>query len=216
MSEDLRCDYATDVERIFGTAKARWRWQDGSPVHAIKPDGLHTDAYDHYALVEAHPGLVHALCRGLLHAGKLSNRPGLLFVGAAMGGVSLAHECAKITSGVTSYVEKRDDVMQFSRFSPGRDRLMVPVDDMISTGRTTRLMLDACLATGAEIADIVLTISYRGWDEFVTASNGRKFQIVALMRVPANDYAPQACPHCRAGSEALVPTSQNWHRFVAG
>lgn len=214
MSEDLGCDYASDVDRIFADATASWLWKPGFPVHAELTTGLHSGVYHNYALVEEQPGFVHVLCRGLLHAAKLTTTANLRFVGAAMGGISLAHECARITGGRTSYVQKDNGSMRFMRFAPGDDRLLVPVEDVISTGHTSRHMLDACLETGAPIAPFVLTLIHRGTDEYVTASDGSRYKIIPLMRVAVTDYAPDECPYCKAGSTALRP-KDNWKHFIA-
>src|SRR5579859_2656920 len=118
--------------------------------HFLLSSGLHSDKYLQSALVLAHPARAEELGRAL--AAKIGAKPDLV-VSPAMGGLIIGHEVAR-SLGVRHYFTERvDGTMTLRRgFSLKPGERVVVVEDVVTTGKSTREVFAVIRASGAEVA----------------------------------------------------------------
>lgn len=168
--------------------------------HFLLSSGLHADRYLQCALVLAHPAHAEALGRAL--AGRLGVKPDLV-VSPAMGGLIIGHEVARALGVRHYFTERVEGVATLRRgFSlrPG-ERVLV-IEDVVTTGRSTKEVFGVIRAAGAEVAAAgsIVDRSEAGMDL------GAPYHSLWSVRVPT--WRPEACPPCRAGKPIVKPGSR--------
>jgi orotate phosphoribosyltransferase len=138
-------------------------------------------------------------------------------VGPAMGAITLAHEMARSLSKETdkpvfrSYVEKKDDgTMGFKKATFKQGSIVVLIEDVITTGISTRKTAEAVTQAGGKIIPIVLCLVNRSGQEVIDDRT-----VVSLISKDLPTWAPEKCPLCEQGSEAIRPKGENWKRLTA-
>ena len=193
--------------------------------HALLTSGNHSNAFINSEQVLEDPLFLDDACGDLL---ALLIEQGLdietvdRVVGPAMGAITMAHDMARHIGRSRSrpclraYSEKEmeDGVvthMAFKRtkIAPGEQVLVV--EDVFNTGGSVERTAQAVIKAGGVVVPFAAILLNRsGHTEF----DGRK--IVALIEYPMSIWAPEACPLCAQGSEALLPKQkENWERLNA-
>jgi orotate phosphoribosyltransferase len=101
------------------------------------------------------------------------------------------------------FTEREGGVMTLRRgfsLAPG-ERCLV-VEDVITTGGSTREVIECVERHGAVVM---------GVGSLIDRSGGATFPVrrAALATVSATTWNPDACPLCRAGSQAIKPGSRS-------
>ncbi len=138
--------------------------------------------------------------------------------GPAMGAITWAHDVARHISFFAdngcrrAYAEKDEALgMVFRRTSPREGDLVLPVEDVLTTGGSVSLMLKAIRACKAETKPFVGLIVNRSGQAMVEGHT-----LVALITRPMPTWEPNECPLCTAGSEAIpAKGKENWARLNA-
>jgi orotate phosphoribosyltransferase len=174
--------------------------------HFRLTSGLHSPEYLQCALVLQHPEAAEKLGRLLaaelrkLAAGKID-----LVVSPALGGVIIGHEAARAL-GVRFLFTERDSAtgkMTLRRgFAAGAGETAVVVEDVITTGGSTRDVVDALRAAGARVAAAGSIIDRSGG----AADVGVPRAALATLRVTA--HQPDECPLCAQGIPVVKPGSR--------
>lgn len=173
--------------------------------HFLLSSGLHSPRYLQCARVLMDPPLATRLCTAL--AGRLRPRlagesPGAV-VAPALGGVLVAHEVARALGCRGLFTERQEGVMTLRRgfgLEPGEE--VVVVEDVITTGGSTREVMDAVRAKGARVVAV---------GSLVDRSAGKVELGVpreSLLALEVPSYAKEACPLCAAGSQPEKPGSR--------
>jgi orotate phosphoribosyltransferase len=173
--------------------------------HFLLSSGLHSPRYLQCARVLMDPPLAIRLCAAL--AERLRPRLAGGAVGAvvapALGGVLVAHEVARALGCRGLFTERQDGVMTLRRgftLEPGES--VVVVEDVITTGGSTREVMDAVGAKGAHVVAV---------GSLVDRSAGQVDLGVAresLLALEVPSYASGACPLCASGSQPEKPGSR--------
>lgn len=136
-----------DVLAIFREAGA---YLEG---HFILTSGLRSPVFLQKARVFMHPPLTERLCRALAEriradvAGRID-----YVVGPAIGGLIPAYETSRHLKVPAVWVEREDGVFKLRRFDVPSDSRVVVVEDIVTTGLSTRETI-ACLEDlGIEVA----------------------------------------------------------------
>jgi len=169
--------------------------------HFLLSSGLHSDRYLQCALVLAQPAHAEAFGRAL--AGKITAKPDLV-ISPAMGGLIIGQEVARAL-GVRHYFTERVDgaVMLRRGFSvkPGENVLVV--EDVVTTGKSTKEVFDVIRSAGAVVT---------GACSVVDRSEGKSASLAvpyaALWTVAVPSWPADACPACKAGTPAVKPGSR--------
>jgi orotate phosphoribosyltransferase len=174
--------------------------------HFKLSSGLHSGAYLQSALVLAHPEHAQTLGRALADALRpLIGSEGIHFViSPALGGLIIGHEVARAL-GVRFLFTERDADRKMSlrrgfTLSPG-ERAVV-VEDVITTGGSTREVMEVLRAAGAVPVAAGSIIDRSGG----AADLGIPRVALATLRVEAHD--PAKCPMCEAGEPVTKPGSR--------
>jgi orotate phosphoribosyltransferase len=173
--------------------------------HFLLSSGLHSPRYLQCARVLMDPPLATRL--GAALAERLLPRIGGIAPGAvvapALGGVLVAHEVARALGCRGLFSERQDGAMTLRRgftLEPGEG--VVVVEDVITTGGSTREVMDAVRTKGARVVAV---------GSLVDRSAGKLDLGVpreSLLTLDVPSYAAGSCPLCAAGSKPEKPGSR--------
>lgn len=169
--------------------------------HFRLSSGLHSPAYLQCALVLQHPSEAEALGRALA-ALAAPLRPTVV-LSPALGGLIIGHEVARALGVRAIFAERVDGTLTLRRgfdMSPS-DRALI-VEDVLTTGGSTRETMDVATARGASIAGAAAVINRSGKDSPVDVP------FVALAAITPPTYQPEACPLCAEGLPITKPGSR--------
>jgi orotate phosphoribosyltransferase len=178
--------------------------------HFRLSSGLHADRYLQCAKVLQHPDRAGALGAALA-ALVAPERPGLV-VSPAMGGVIIGHEVGRGLGVRAIFTERVDGVFALRRgfaLEPG-ERVAV-VEDVVTTGKSTREVLDVLRGAGAVPAVCGSIVDRRastaGGGERPADVDGVPYRALLSLEVPA--WEPSACPLCARGEPVVAPGSRH-------
>jgi orotate phosphoribosyltransferase len=173
--------------------------------HFLLTSGLHSPRYLQCARVLMDPPLATrlgaALAEGLrpLLEGV---RPGAV-VAPALGGVLVAHEVARTLGCRGLFTERQDSLMTLRRgFTLAEDEPVVVVEDVITTGGSTREVMEAVRTRGARVLAVGSLVDRSGGA--VDLGVPRR----SLLELDVPTYPAEACPLCAAGSKPDKPGSR--------
>lgn len=168
--------------------------------HFLLSSGLHSDRYLQCALVLARPS--HAEDLGKALAAKLGVKPDLV-VSPAMGGLMIGHEVARALGVRHYFTERVDGVMTLRRgFSLKPAERVVVIEDVITTGKSTKEVFEVARAAGAEVLAA---------GSIVDRSEGKSqlgVPYAALWTASVPTWKPEECPQCRQGRPFVKPGSR--------
>lgn len=173
--------------------------------HFLLSSGLHSPRYLQCALVLQNPVLAEKLCSALAANIRPDDRVGAidLVIAPALGGVIVAHEVARALGVRALFTERQEGAMKLRRgfqLDPG-DRALV-VEDVITTGGSTREVMEVVERHGGKIVCAGSLIDRSGG----RVDLGVPFHALAVLEV--QNYRPEDCPLCKAGSVAIKPGSR--------
>lgn len=173
--------------------------------HFLLSSGLHSNRYLQCALVLQHPAVAETLCAELAAKAKADPNIGQidLVIAPALGGVIVAHEVARALGVRALFTERQEKAMTLRRgfeIQPG-ERCFV-VEDVVTTGGSTREVMDVVAALGGQSVGAGSLIDRSGG----AVDLGIPRHALAVLEVPT--YQPDACPMCQEGSTAIKPGSR--------
>lgn len=169
--------------------------------HFRLSSGLHSSAYLQCALVLQHPADAAQLGQAL--AALVPEPRPTVVLSPALGGLIIGHEVARALGVRAIFAERVDGVLTLRRgfdLSPG-DRVLV-VEDVVTTGGSTRETMDVATARGASVVGAAAVINRSGKDSPVDAP------FVALAAITPPTYQPDSCPLCAQGLPVIKPGSR--------
>lgn len=169
--------------------------------HFKLTSGLHSDGYLQCALVLQHPADAETL--GAAIAKALSDLAPQAVLSPALGGLIIGHEVARALGVRALFAERQEGKLTLRRgftLAPGEP--VVVIEDIVTTGGSTRETIDVAAAAGAHVVGAGAIID-RG-----SAENpvGVPFTALARLVVPAWD--PVQCPLCAQGVPVTKPGSR--------
>src|ERR671918_356759 len=160
--------------------------------HFRLTSGLHSDVYLQSALVLQHPEHAEALGRALADAFRDVGARTVL--APAIGGILVAHEVARALGVRALFTEREQSVMTLRRgFTLERDEPCLVVEDVITTGGSTREVVECVERAGARVVGVGSLIDRSGGAAAFAVPR------VALATVTAATFPPDACPPCTNG-----------------
>ncbi len=172
--------------------------------HFRLTSGLHSSGYLQCALVLQHPREAEA-CGAAIADRVRTLRPDAV-LSPALGGIVIGQEVGRALGVRAVFAERQDGALTLRRgftFAPG-ERVLV-VEDVVTTGGSTRETIDVARAAGAEVvgaASIIDRSGGRQGTELLTVP----YQALATVSFPA--YQPDVCPLCAAGQPVVKPGSR--------
>jgi orotate phosphoribosyltransferase len=173
--------------------------------HFRLTSGLHSAEYLQSALVLQHPAAAEKLGRLLAQeVRKIANEKIALVVSPALGGLIIGHEVARALGTRFIFME-RDAAGKMSMrrgFAAGAGETAVVIEDVITTGGSTRDVIDILQANGVNVLAAGSIIDRSGGQADVSVHR------VALATLQVAAHYPEECPLCKLGIPALKPGSR--------
>ena len=169
--------------------------------HFRLSSGLHSDRYFQSALVLQYPEYAAALGEAL--GATVAHLQPTAILSPALGGIVIGQEVGRALGVRAMFAERVDGKLTLRRgftLSPA-DRVVV-VEDVVTTGGSTRETIDVANAAGATVGGAGALVD-RGGD--TTRVPVPLFTLVQ-MKVPA--YDPSSCPLCAKGLPVVKPGSR--------
>ena len=173
--------------------------------HFLLSSGLHSPRYLQCARVLMDPVAATRLGARLADGLRplLNGERPRAVVAPALGGVLVAHEVARGLGCVGLFTERQDGVMTLRRgFTLEAGDPVVVVEDAITTGKSTREVLDAMDARGARVLAVGSLVDRTGG----TVDLGLPRHHLLTLEVPT--YPADACPLCASGGKPEKPGSR--------
>ena len=173
--------------------------------HFLLSSGLHSPRYVQCARVLMDPALATRLgadlARGL--ESVLEGSMPDAVVAPALGGLLVAHEVARAFGVRGLFTERHEGAMTLRRgFSLEPDERVVVVEDAITTGKSTREVIDAVHVRGGRVIAVGSLVDRSVGDvEFGVPRR-------SLLRIEVPTWDAAACPLCAAGSRPEKPGSR--------
>jgi orotate phosphoribosyltransferase len=170
--------------------------------HFRLSSGLHSSGYLQSALVLQYPA--HAQLLGSKLAELLKGYQADLIISPALGGLIIGHEVARAFGLPFLFTERdADRKMSLRRgfaLKPGARAIVI--EDVITTGGSTKEVIDIVTAAGALAVAAGSIIDRSGGK----ADLGIPRVALETLTVPA--YRPEECPMCAAGTLVVKPGSR--------
>lgn len=211
--------------RVFTERGAFWL-HDENPKrpHALLTSGMHSNGFFNGSKVIEDPEVLGKAMHDLFQkieqeGGELPRTVGdrlkrdVVVIGSALGACDLSYELGRILQckrGFTEPVEEDGKkTMVLKRFEIPADKHVLVVEDVFTTGGTTEQTIASIEKKGATVWPILGVLVNRSGK-----SNLGDRKVAAVIDRPMPMWAPEECPLCQAGSEAIRPKG-NWDRLTA-
>ena len=173
--------------------------------HFRLTSGLHSPAYLQSALVLQYPRYAAQLGEVLAdELRKLTPEPVGLVASPALGGVIIGHEVARALRARFIFTERDEHQKMTLRrgftVTPGEPALVV--EDVVTTGGSTRDVVEALRAAGARPLAAGSIMDRSGGHADVGVPR------VALVTLEVAAYDPAGCPLCAQGLPVVKPGSR--------
>lgn len=175
--------------------------------HFRLSSGLHSEAYLQCAKVLQWPGRAGALGGAL--ASLLAPFRASVVVVPAMGGIIIGHEVGRGLAVRALFTERVDGAFTLRRgFALEPKERVAVVEDVVTTGKSTREVLDVVRAAGAVPVVCASIVDRRARAASGGAEvDGVPYRALLALDVPA--FEPAACPRCAAGDPLVAPGSRH-------
>jgi orotate phosphoribosyltransferase len=173
--------------------------------HFLLSSGLHSGDYLQCALYLAHPR--RAARAGELLAGAISDA-GLeaeIIVAPAMGGLIIGHETARALDLPFIFTERGAEGEMVLRRGFGLEsgQRVVVVEDVVTTGRSTREVIAILEDLGADVIGVASVVNRSGDSQPFSPLPSR-----ALLEPDFPTWAAEGCPLCRDDVAITKPGSR--------
>jgi orotate phosphoribosyltransferase len=168
--------------------------------HFRLSSGLHSNGYMQCALVLQHPA--HAAALGAALADLVRGLQVQTVLSPAMGGLIIGHEVGRGLGVRAIFAERVDGTLTLRRgfaLSPG-ERVLI-VEDVVTTGKSTRETVDVARAAGAEVVGAASIVNRGGAIDL-----GVPFHALASVDFPT--WQPDAIPDWLAAIPVTKPGSR--------
>ena len=173
--------------------------------HFRLSSGLHSPNYLQCALVLQHPEEAEALGKALgdLLTAQLADVKPTAVLSPALGGLIIGHEVARALGVRAIFAERVDGTLTLRRgFDLTPDDRVVIVEDVLTTGGSTRETMEVARTRGAAVVAAAAVINRSGSASPVDV----RFAALAVITPPT--YQPDACPLCQQGIPVTKPGSR--------
>ncbi len=173
--------------------------------HFRLTSGLHSPEYLQCARVLQHPNLAEHFGRRLANQFRelAPGREIQVAVSPAMGGLIIGHETARALGVRHVFTEREDGKMTLRRgFAIAPGEVAVVVEDVVTTGGSTREVVDLLRSLGAEVVAAGSIIDRSGGAAEVGAPR------TALATLTVTAWPPDFCPLCAEGLPVVKPGSR--------
>ena len=169
--------------------------------HFRLSSGLHSAGYLQCALVLQDPANAELLGRAI--AARTNTLRATVVLSPALGGVIIGHEVGRALGVRVIFAERQDGALMLRRgFSLSeRDRVLV-IEDVLTTGGSTRETMQVARAAGAQVIGAAAIVD--------RSAGAVRFDVPfhALLNIDLPTYEPEQCPLCAQGLPVVKPGSR--------
>lgn len=169
--------------------------------HFRLTSGLHSSGYLQCALVLQHPREAEAC--GAALADRVRRLGAQTVLSPALGGIVIGQEVGRALGIRAIFAERQEGKLTLRRgfaLEPGEKVLIV--EDVVTTGGSTRGTMEVARAAGAEVVGAAAIIDRSGGQQRLDVP----FHALAAVSLPI--YEPESCPLCLAGQPVVKPGSR--------
>lgn len=170
--------------------------------HFRLSSGLHSPGYLQCALVLQHPRDAEAL--GAALGGIVRSLGAQTVMSPALGGVVIGQEVGRALGVRAIFAERADGALTLRRgfsLEPGEKVLIV--EDVVTTGGSTRETIEVARAAGAVVVGACAIVDRSGGNQ------GLDVPFSALLKMDVKTYQPDQCPLCQQGVPVVKPGSRS-------
>lgn len=169
--------------------------------HFRLTSGLHSPGYLQCALVLQHPRQAEAY--GVALAERLRHLGARTVLSPALGGIVIGQEVGRALAIRAIFAERVDGTLTLRRgFSLEPGETVVVIEDVVTTGGSTRETIEVARAAGARVVGAGAIIDRSGGTQRLDVP----FHSLAELSLPT--YQPDSCPLCLAGQPVVKPGSR--------
>ncbi len=169
--------------------------------HFVLSSGLHSPQYLQCARALANPADAEKYGRDI--ASHFTDEGVETVASPAIGGLVIGFAVAMAFGVRFIWTERENGVMTLRRgFTVSKGERILVVEDVITTGGSTRECIAALESNGAQVVAAA---------SIIDRSNGAAdvgVPRISLVNLDVPSYAPAECPMCHAGSNAFKPGSR--------
>lgn len=171
--------------------------------HFLLSSGLHSDTYFQSALVLQYTHEAEKLAEALADK-VLADAPDIdVVVSPAMGGIVIGQEVAAQIGCRAIFTERVDGKMVLRRgFSVERGERCLVVEDVVTTGLSTREVIEVIKALGGDVTAAASLVDRSG------GKAGLGVPLFSLLALEVKSYKEAECPMCKEGSTPVKPGSR--------
>ncbi|HAJ94176.1 MAG TPA: orotate phosphoribosyltransferase [Synergistaceae bacterium] len=168
--------------------------------HFKLTSGLHSGHYIQCALMLRFPEF--AAYAGEMIAERIAHKKPEIILSPALGGLIIGHEVARALGVPFIFCERQEGVMRLRRFPhPGKKRFAL-IEDVVTTGKSSRETAQILAEGGAEWVSSASIIDRRANDTY------KEWDLVSLWKLSFPLYEEQNCPLCKEGLPLVKPGSR--------
>lgn len=170
--------------------------------HFRLTSGLHSPRYLQCALVLSQPRSAAALAEAL--ATQVASLGPTVVLSPALGGIVIGHEMGRALGVRAIFAERQDGQLSLRRgFSLGPSDRVLVVEDVVTTGGSTRETMEVARAAGATVVGAASIVDRSAGHTAL----GVPYHALLPMAVPT--YDPADCPLCAQGLPVVKPGSRS-------
>lgn len=164
--------------------------------HFKLTSGLHSGHYVQCALMLRYPE--YAAYAGAMLAEKLADRKPDFVLSPALGGLIIGHEVARALNVPFIFCERQDGEMKLRRFPAPVGKKFVMIEDVVTTGKSSRETAQILVDLGCEWVGSGSIIDRR------PAEVKDDWDLQSLWQLSFPVYTEEECPICKEGKLPLV------------
>ncbi|MCL4142997.1 UNVERIFIED_CONTAM: hypothetical protein GTU68_021284 [Idotea baltica] len=171
--------------------------------HFILTSGLRSPVFLQKARVFMYPDMTEKLCKALADKIRAADLGKIDYiVSPALGGLIPGYETARHLGVPSMWVEREDGEFRLRRFELPEGARVIIVEDIVTTGLSSRETVTSLKALGAEVLAVACLIDRSGGDADVSVP------LVALAEYKVPAYEPDNLPPELAALPAIKPGSR--------
>ena len=177
--------------------------------HFRLTSGLHSTGYLQCALVLQYPQ--HAETLGRAIADRTRGLRPTVVLSPALGGVVIGQEVGRALGVRAIFCERQDGALMLRRgFVIGENDRVLVVEDVLTTGGSTRETMQVARAAGGQVVGAASIVDRSPSAGSGQAARSLQFDVPfsALLEVALPTYQPDACPLCAQGLPVVKPGSR--------
>jgi orotate phosphoribosyltransferase len=169
--------------------------------HFTLSSGLHSPGYLQCARVLMFPRDAEAL--GAALGARVRSLGATVVLSPAMGGIVIGQEVGRALDVPALFAERVEGTLALRRgFALGPDDRVLVVEDVVTTGGSTRETIDVARAAGATVVGACSIVDRSG------GQPGLDVPFHSLLPMTLPTYKPEACPLCAQGVPVVKPGSR--------